>query len=141
MEIRVGGVDELVRALEAHGADVHAALEAILNAGADVVEGALEGNEYGFPIERELVRLDDHGGAMKVGPEKEAAWYAHFIEGGTDPHEIEAQTRQALAFDGHVVAKVNHPGTAARPFVRPAFDESEGDAQRAMGGALAEQIP
>ncbi len=50
-------------------------------------------------------------------------WYAHIVEFGAAPHEITIATRNVLASQGQVFGtKVKHPGVAARPFFRPAFD-------------------
>lgn len=43
----------------------------------------------------------------------------HQLGGTTRAHEIKPRNKKALAFGGHVVAKVNHPGSniPARPFL------------------------
>lgn len=46
---------------------------------------------------------------------------AHLLELGTKPHG-------------------NHPGTAAKPFIRPALDESKEAAAQAIGDALRTQL-
>ncbi|MFD1832407.1 HK97-gp10 family putative phage morphogenesis protein [Streptomyces desertarenae] len=53
--------------------------------------------------------------------------YAAAVEFGTAPHVIVPKNRKALYWPGaaHPVAKVNHPGTAARPFLRPAIELTE----------------
>lgn len=50
--------------------------------------------------------------------------YAADVEYGTAPHVIVPKNGKALYWPGaaHPVAKVNHPGTRARPFMRPAVD-------------------
>lgn len=58
------------------------------------------------------------------------AWYAHYSEYGTDPHDISAKKSKILAFrakDGsEVFAKtVSHPGVKPKPFLRPAADKAE----------------
>lgn len=49
--------------------------------------------------------------------------YWRYVEYGTAPHVIRPKTKKALHWEGaaHPVAKVNHPGTAAYPFMRPAL--------------------
>lgn len=44
--------------------------------------------------------------------------YAKFIEFGTLPHVITPNSKKALAFNGIVVRKVNHPGTRPNNFIR-----------------------
>lgn len=67
----------------------------------------------------------------RVGVSGEA-FYAKFIEFGTSPHRIPAPSKgrgknkekndRRVSFDGGVYTSVKHPGTPARPFLRPAFD-------------------
>lgn len=49
--------------------------------------------------------------------------YWRHVEYGTAPHVITPTNKRALYWEGadHPVAKVNHPGTPARPFLRPAL--------------------
>lgn len=53
--------------------------------------------------------------------------YADMVHDGTRPHVIRPRTKQALRFrmGGRtvIVAKVNHPGTRARPFLDRALAE------------------
>lgn len=63
--------------------------------------------------------------SVKVGGKFKGkdAWYAHLVEFGTRPHIIRPQERGGLLRFGEVIAReVRHPGTAARPFMRPAVD-------------------
>jgi hypothetical protein len=50
--------------------------------------------------------------------------YAAAVEYGTSPHVIKPVNKRALYWPGaaHPVAQVNHPGTAAKPFLRPAIE-------------------
>lgn len=41
-----------------------------------------------------------------------------FVEFGTLPHTITPKNKKALAFNGTVVKKVNHPGTRPNNFIR-----------------------
>ncbi|MFC8447670.1 HK97 gp10 family phage protein [Kitasatospora sp. NPDC057223] len=49
--------------------------------------------------------------------------YWRHVEYGTGPHIIRPNTKKALYWEGaaHPVAMVNHPGTPAFPFLRPAL--------------------
>ncbi|MEU6234423.1 HK97 gp10 family phage protein [Kitasatospora sp. NPDC047058] len=49
--------------------------------------------------------------------------YWRYVEYGTGPHIIRPKTKKALYWEGaaHPVAQVNHPGTPAFPFLRPAL--------------------
>jgi HK97 gp10 family phage protein len=82
-------------------------------------------------------------GALRAGIEARrltiAEWvvgakteYATAVEFGTAPHVIEADQADALAFtgqDGELVfrQRVEHPGTPAQPFLRPALAEHQSD--------------
>lgn len=61
--------------------------------------------------------------SMKVNPSK----YAHLVEFGTEPHVIQPKKRKRLAFQGNdglvVTSAIQHPGTVAKPFMRPAVDQ------------------
>ncbi|MFD4572097.1 HK97 gp10 family phage protein [Streptomyces sp. NPDC058417] len=50
--------------------------------------------------------------------------YAAAVEYGTAPHVIKPKDKKALYWPGaaHPVAKVNHPGSRAQPFLRPAIE-------------------
>jgi HK97 gp10 family phage protein len=53
--------------------------------------------------------------------------YAAAVEYGTAPHVIKPKYKRALYWPGaaHPVAQVNHPGTRAQPFLRPAIELTE----------------
>jgi HK97 gp10 family phage protein len=51
------------------------------------------------------------------------AWYAHFPEFGVKPHFQKRSKR----FGGRTKRRV-HPGHAAQPYLRPAFDEKKDEA-------------
>lgn len=61
----------------------------------------------------------------------------HLLELGTRPHLIPGPVRLP---NGAVVRNIQHPGAAARPFVRPALDETKEAATRATADALREQL-
>lgn len=63
---------------------------------------------------------DDGGLVVRIGSNVE---YAGYVEVGTEPHRIVARRKRALHWKGaaHPVVAVNHPGTRARPYLRPAL--------------------
>lgn len=78
------------------------------------------------------------------------AYYARFIEYGSSPHRIPSKTTgrgrnkkestARVSFDGGVYISVQHPGTAAKPFIRPAFDAATKKAIEASKKKLWEGI-
>ena len=54
--------------------------------------------------------------------------HASFVEYGTRAHTIRPKNKKALAFNSGnkmtFAKKVNHPGTKAKPFMEPAFNEN-----------------
>ena len=53
--------------------------------------------------------------------------YAPGVEYGTKAHIIKAKNKKALYWKGakHPVKKVNHPGSKAKPFLIPAFNQEK----------------
>lgn len=56
-----------------------------------------------------------------------AAFYTHMVEFGTRSHTIKSRKGRKLRMaNGNVVTgPVSHPGTRARPFIRPTIDEAK----------------
>ena len=50
------------------------------------------------------------------------AFYWKFIEFGTQAHTIRAGKGKVLWFGGQARKQVKHPGTSAKPFIRPTWD-------------------
>lgn len=61
------------------------------------------------------------GGTVKT---KAIVYYVHMVEGGTKPHIINPKAKKALFFTGISRALVMHPGAKAKPFMRPALDQT-----------------
>lgn len=84
--------------------------------------------------------------------------YGHLVEFGTAAHTIRPERKRALAIragvlnrtgsrevasglDRNVVAKADHPGTAAQPFMRPAWRAHGGrKSERAIGKRIWQEI-
>ena len=121
-------------------ADIHRLAEAMRRSGQDadattqqvLIEEAnylLTEMEIRVPVDKGNLRrslsVTIDGDKIKVGP---TAPYAGYVEFGTAPHEIRPKKSDGvLRFQVNgrwVYAKVvQHPGTKAQPFVRPAFEE------------------
>jgi HK97 gp10 family phage protein len=63
-----------------------------------------------------------------VGKVAVKEWYGHFIEGGTQAHEIKAVRAEYLSVGNGTRKSVQHPGITAKPFFRPAFDQESRNA-------------
>jgi hypothetical protein len=74
-----------------------------------------------------------------------ASQVAEYVIGGTDPHDIQPNGKQALAFfwdvvgDNVVFMRVHHPGTRPNDFRVPALDEASAQADALLDG-LADEL-
>lgn len=65
---------------------------------------------------------------------------AHWQEFGTNPHIIKAPPGGALNINGVFVKEVQHPGTAPKPFMRPALDSKAGAAVNASANYMKNRL-
>jgi HK97 gp10 family phage protein len=65
---------------------------------------------------------------------------AHWIEFGTAAHRIMPKNRKALIIGGQLLNSADHPGTTARPFMRPAMDSRADDAVAAAGEYIKKRL-
>jgi HK97 gp10 family phage protein len=72
---------------------------------------------------KQSIQIRVAGKKVIIGPNTD---YDNYVEFGTRPHKITAKPGKVLAFQANgrtvIVKSVNHPGTKAQPYVRPAFD-------------------
>jgi len=63
---------------------------------------------------------------------------AHLVEFGVKPHSLDkGAKRKVMVINGHPVSgKIMHPGTKARPFMKPAFEAEVGAITRAIVKAV-----
>jgi HK97 gp10 family phage protein len=140
LRMQVQGGDELLRKLRQLGLDVSDSLEVAAHAGAAVfVQGANQ-NAPAPEIRAETSEKRAQQVTVDVGPPDEK-WYWRFAETGAQAHEI---TGAPLAFidegDLVVTGRVDHPGMAATPFLRPTFDADHDEATDAVGDELRRVI-
>lgn len=83
-------------------------------------------------------RGTDISASVKVG--NSVAWYAHLVEFGTRQHRISGKNGRALRFGNVTVQSVLHPGTRARPFMRPSAEAGFAAAIRAVGNKYRERL-
>lgn len=92
----------------------------------DVIGDAILGDAKNYVHKRsgrlhDSLRAECHDKVLRVGSLD--CNYSVDVENGTGPHVITPTNKKALAWPGadHPVAKVNHPGTAPAPYLRPAL--------------------
>ena len=76
---------------------------------------------------RTSLRIKVDPDRVTIGPNEDIADYGGYVEFGTKAHTIRPKTPGGVLvfkMNGTTVyaKKVNHPGTKAQPFVRPAFE-------------------
>ncbi|MEM4234910.1 MAG: HK97 gp10 family phage protein [Candidatus Methanomethylicaceae archaeon] len=136
LRFQVQGLDELYKNLEMTKDELLARKKSALEAGAKVVA-------------QEADRLAPYSGRIKTQVDAEEAvigfdkekWYWRFFELGAQPHEIRGDP---LVFEGDtglvVTNLVNHPGMAARPFLRPALETQKNFVILVMSEIIREAV-
>jgi hypothetical protein len=136
-KISITGLDETIKELQRRGKDVSAGLEMICMAGAEVVKGEIAGRARDIEIVAETMQKTQTRVTVGVGPTRKMTNRARWREFGTKPHVIPKARKRGrkvlLLPNGGFRRSVTHPGQAARPFIRPGYDSSSGDAAAAMG--------
>ena len=88
---------------------------------------------------RSGITTKEEGFVVSIGPDKDT-FYAKFAEFGAGPHQI-GGGGQVLRIGGSFVkGPVSHPGVRARPFMRPALDQSVGDVLKFVEEQLSEML-
>ena len=132
--------EALLRDLQRLGADVGQVLKKALLAGAEIVEKDAGRRAPGPYIDHGEVKTSGHSAEVDVGPDDDH-WYYRYFETGAKPHRISGSPlRFIIAGDPVFARHVRHPGMAARPFLRPALDESQGQTTDAIGDELKRVI-
>lgn len=137
--IHINGAKELAQALALLPANIERnIMRGALRAGAKVIEADAKAN---VPVQdgdlKQSLRVSTNrkkgevSASVKAGNKK--AWYYHFVEFGTQPHDITATKAKYLRFiakDGTSVKtkQVHHMGAIEKPFMRPALDKKNAEA-------------
>lgn len=116
-----------LRRLSDHTKEV---LEAAVTAGAEVMRDDARPKAPGPEIEMETVQRRKTRVVKDIGPIREK-WYYRFFEYGTAAG-VRTTKKKPFTFrtpDGRLIRtrSINHPGMAAKPFLRPAFDQNSGE--------------
>ena len=140
-EVHIDGLDEALAALRRAGVSTRPILRAASEAGAEIIAEAARGLAPGPEIETDVVESKADSITVDVGPTK-AKWYYRFFETGAGPHAIKG--KPLLIFEGDLglvrIEAVQHPGMAAEPFLRPAYDAHGNEAVDEIGDKLRAAI-
>lgn len=118
--------------------ELHDAADGIMDRAGETVERGAKrrapvspDGSYGHPpgwMRDTIYRSSSHDDAGLFVDVTSPAHYSIFVELGTRPHSIDShgpwplRDRRGRVFGRHV----NHPGTTAQPFLRPALDDIAG---------------
>jgi len=132
VRVTIEGADELRRKLRELAEGASLVVGKATEAGGEEVERYAEQRAPGPHIVTELQKVTRTRGLVRIGPDKKH-WYYRFLEMGTRPHQIIGN--EWLMFGGREgfvrTHQVDHPGMAARPFLRPAIKRRKIISQRA----------
>lgn len=141
MTAKVEGIDELVAKLRRMGISVSDSLSIAVQVGAEVIQSAANPKAPAPNIITEELEKSSTKVTVGIGPD-DAHWYYRYLETGASAHEYSGNP--LLAFEGSegtiITGSVSHPGMAAKPFLRPAFDEKHKAAEDEVGAELLKVI-
>ena len=139
------GIDELLDSIKliAGIAEKLEVIEEALTAGAEIIRKAAHTNNPRADVQMELGDVKMRGVltggkrlTMSIGP-SEAKWRYTYVETGTRAHEVSPKNKEALKLyqaEGIITKNtLQIPSTAAKPFLRPAFDENKNKAIAKFG--------
>ena len=126
------GIDELLENIKLLGGNMNDIIEDALTEGAEIIRKAADANNPRADVQMELGDVKMRGVltggkrlTMSIGP-SEDKWRYTFVETGTRAHEVSPKNKEALKLyqaEGIITKNtLQIPSTAAKPFLRPAFD-------------------
>ena len=140
ISVKIEGGEALARALKRLGPAAAEIMGAAVVAGGRIIAAAANPLAPEPQIEVNLVEQTKTRAAAEVGPPQDK-WYWRFIETGAEGHEIRGTP---LAFEGQegliIIGRVDHPGMAAHPFLRPAFDNQRENATDKIGDSFKSAV-
>ncbi len=145
-ELNVKGLSELSAALQEFGPKLEAnILRGALRAGQKVILDAAKQNIHSISgdLAKSLrISVKSNQGViiakLKVGDKK--AYYANWVEFGTQAHVIKAKGGKAIAIKGKEFSQIHHPGIKPKPFMRPALDANAQQAVEAVAEYISKRI-
>lgn len=139
---KLEGADELIAELKKVGLSVKGTTRKGVRAGMKAMQVNAERRASTLSTRRgkstKIAISSKQRGAVtgQLGPSKKK-FYLRFFETGTRPHVI---PQRYMRLGRAVSRRIKHPGMAARPWLRPAFDESTAAARAAFGQAMLSAI-
>ena len=138
---KIEGMDELIGKLQRLGISVSDSLSIAVEAGAQIIADVANDKAPAPHIITDELEKSNTKVTVGIGPD-DPHWYYRYLETGASAHEIKGNP--LLAFEGRegivITHSVQHPGMAARPFLRPAFDEKHKAATDKVGDEIAKVI-
>jgi HK97 gp10 family phage protein len=137
----IGGKD-LIAELKAVGLNVKGTTRKGVRAGAKVIQAEAErrasalSKRGGKAVKIQVKARDRNSVTASIGPSKKK-FYLRYLETGTQPHAITIRRRGGVPIRAYTL---HHPGHAARPWLRPAFDATTTAAAAAVGEELRKCI-
>lgn len=145
-DLHVAGLAELDKLLKELPAKIEGnIMRGAVRAGAKVLE---EKAKQLAPVDdgdlRESIRVSTRSRRGRVSATITAGnkkvFYAHMVEFGTARHLIKPKKRKSLFFAGLAREVVDHPGSSAKPFMRPALDNNQREAVDAAASYIRQRI-
>lgn len=142
MDIEIEGMEELEKNLNDILEIIATATLAMVKAGEEVLEEEADRLAPKRNVMASKLRSKTKTQVvMDFGPDKEN-WTMRFFETGATRHEISGTPLVFEGANGELIRidTVNHPGMAARPFMRPALDGKGAQAMEEAGEAFWEIV-
>jgi HK97 gp10 family phage protein len=141
------GAEDLIAALQAVGLSVKGTTRKGVRAGLKAMQVNAERRgraRSSRPGKATAIKISSkQRGAVTgaLGPSKKK-WYLRFLETGAKPHVIKGRPMLRFLRSGKLITarRVKHPGFSAKPWLRPAFDESTAAALAAFGAAMRQAL-
>ena len=139
--VTLEGAAELITKLADLGAAVMTVVWEAAEDGAEVVQARANELAPGPNIEIQFHKTEPGLAEIAIGFPKDKYYY-QFFETGTTAHEVTPDVREALHGAGQDEFSAGHvvSGIPAKPFLRPAIDESGDQAKDAVGKRIVEEI-
>jgi len=142
-EFKIEGDAELKAILQKLGAGLVQAVQFATEDGAEVAKNAAIARGPGPHIVTKIKKIGPGKAEVGIGPDRQH-WYYGLFETGVGRHEIDGHVKKALKFtyggEEVILKRIDHPGMAAEPFLRPALEENQDKIMAKMGETFKQVI-